>query len=110
MPHWQLNDVKQDVIDSGMCEKTLAETRTRPNITPRSPKTMLTSVGRAGVYKNERLFRTAHNPHLNAINIGLWGCGGGSDDGTACGASVYFAHTGLKIFAKGQMLSATVRS
>ena len=70
---------------------------------------MLTSVGRAGVYKNERLFRTAHNPHLNAINIGLWGCGGGSDDGTACGASVYFAHTGLKIFAKGQTLRPTER-
>ena len=68
---------------------------------------MLTRVGRGGVYKNERLFRTAHSPPLNAINIGLWGCGGGTDDDTACDASVYFAHTGLQLFAKRNTLRPT---
>ena len=65
---------------------------------------MLTSVSRGGVYKNERLFRTAQSFPLNAINIGIWGCGGGTDDNTACDASVYFAHTGLQIFRKGWTL------
>ena len=68
---------------------------------------MLTSVGRGGVYKNERLFCTAHSPPLNAINIGLRGCGGGTDDDTACDASVYFAHTGLQLFTKQKTLRPT---
>ena len=76
-------------------------TLTRPNIAPRSPRTMLTRVNRSGVYKNERLFRTAQSLPQRAFNIGLWGSGGGTDDGTACDASVYFAHTGLQISRKG---------
>ena len=64
MPFLQSNDVKQDVTDSGMCEKkrSRAKTRTPLYITPRSPNTMLTSVGRGDVYKNERLFCTAQSP------------------------------------------------
>ena len=70
---------------------------------------MLTSVCRGDVYKNERLFCTAHSLPPDAINIGLWGRGGGTDDDTGCDASVYFAHAGLNMFANGKTLSPTDR-
>ena len=50
-------------------------TLTRPNIAPRSPRTMLTRVNRSGVYKNERLFRTAQSLPQRAFNSGVWGAG-----------------------------------
>ena len=106
MQRWRKQCLKQNVIDSGMCEKKRSRTLTftRPNIAPRSPRTMLKRVNRSGVYKNERLFRTAQSLPQRAFNIGLWGSGGGTDDGTACDASVYFAHTGLKNCRKGGVL------
>ena len=91
-----------------MCEKTLARKDAytalhraplpRHNVDKRRPR---------GRLQKRAFILHRPEPPLNAINIGLRGCGGGTDDDTACDASVYFAHTGLQLFAKHKTLRPT---
>ena len=102
--------MKQDVIDSGMCKKTIAcqDARTAKHHTP-LPQHNVDKRRPRGRLQKRAFILHRPEPPLNAINIGPRGCGGGTDDDTACDASVYFAHTGLPNIAKGKTLRPTDR-
>ena len=99
MPNLQSHDVKQGVTDSGICEQTLArqEAHTARHHAP-LPQHNADKRGPRGRLQKQAFILHHPEPTLNAINIGLRRCGGGTDDDTACDASGYFAHTGIVLF------------